>query len=81
VRGQDLQPATDIHRLLQILLDLPQPIYHHHALVFDTDGRKLSKSLSDTSLRQLRETGATPADVLAKIRSIMQEYDAFVLPT
>lgn len=62
-RGRDLFAATDIHRLLQVLLDLPQPVYHHHRLVTDGDGRKLAKSARDTSLRSLREGGATPADV------------------
>ena len=62
-RGQDLEAATDIHRLLQVLLDLPAPIYHHHRLIVDGEGRKLAKSARDTSLRELREAGATPEDV------------------
>jgi glutamyl-Q tRNA(Asp) synthetase len=61
VRGRDLYAATAIHRLLQVLLGLPQPVYHHHRLVLDSTGRKLAKSLRDTSLRTLREDGATPA--------------------
>jgi glutamyl-Q tRNA(Asp) synthetase len=63
VRGQDLFLATGIHRLLQALLGLPQPVYHHHKLILDADGRKLSKSTQATSLRELRAAGATPADV------------------
>ena len=62
-RGRDLYAATDLHRLLQLLLDLPAPIYQHHRLVTDAHGRKLAKSARDTSLRSLRESGATPADV------------------
>lgn len=62
-RGCDLEAATAIHRLLQVLLGLPAPVYHHHRLITDEAGRKLSKSASDTSLRQLREAGATPDDV------------------
>lgn len=62
-RGLDLYAATDVHRLLQVLLGLPAPLYHHHRLVCGPDGRKLSKSLSDTSLRALRASGLTPADV------------------
>jgi glutamyl-Q tRNA(Asp) synthetase len=62
-RGRDLYAATDLHRLLQVLLDLPAPIYQHHRLVTDAHGRKLAKSARDTSLRSLRESGATPADV------------------
>jgi glutamyl-Q tRNA(Asp) synthetase len=62
-RGRDLFPATDLHRLLQVLLDLPEPVYYHHRLVTDEDGRKLSKSARDTSLKALREQGATPPEV------------------
>ena len=63
VRGQDLFWATGIHRLLQALLGLPQPVYHHHKLILDADGRKLSKSTQATSLRELRAAGATAADI------------------
>ena len=62
-RGRDLFPATDLHRLLQVLLDLPAPLYHHHRLIADAAGRKLAKSARDTSLKSLRQSGATPADV------------------
>jgi glutamyl-Q tRNA(Asp) synthetase len=63
VRGRDLYHATSLHRLLQHLLGLPQPVYHHHRLVCDSEGRKLSKSTAATGLRELRAGGATPADV------------------
>jgi glutamyl-Q tRNA(Asp) synthetase len=63
VRGRDLFHATSIHRLLQHLLDLPVPIYVHHALIDDDRGRKLSKSLGSRSLSDLREEGVSPADV------------------
>jgi glutamyl-Q tRNA(Asp) synthetase len=63
VRGQDLFWSTAIHRLLQALLGLPEPSYHHHRLILDAGGRKLSKSTLATSLRELRASGATPADV------------------
>jgi glutamyl-Q tRNA(Asp) synthetase len=63
VRGHDLFWATAVHRLLQQLLDLPQPAYRHHRLVLDAAGRKLSKSDRATGLRELRAAGATPADV------------------
>jgi glutamyl-Q tRNA(Asp) synthetase len=62
-RGRDLYPATDLHRLLQVLLDLPAPVYHHHRLIADATGRKLAKSARDTSLRSLRESGHSPADI------------------
>jgi glutamyl-Q tRNA(Asp) synthetase len=60
VRGQDLFASTSVHRLLQALLGLPTPIYRHHRLILDADGRKLSKSSSSTALHELRATGATP---------------------
>ena len=63
VRGQDLFWSTGIHRLLQALLGLPEPTYHHHRLILDGGGRKLSKSTLATSLRELRASGTTPADV------------------
>jgi glutamyl-Q tRNA(Asp) synthetase len=63
VRGQDLFWATGVHRLLQALLGLPQPVYHHHRLILDADGRKLSKATRATSLRELRADGASPADI------------------
>jgi glutamyl-Q tRNA(Asp) synthetase len=63
VRGHDLFAATGVHRLLQELLGLPAPVYHHHRLVLDTDGRKLSKSTASTALRALRREGAAAADI------------------
>ncbi|MBT9291123.1 tRNA glutamyl-Q(34) synthetase GluQRS [Prosthecodimorpha staleyi] len=63
VRGRDLFHATSVHRLLQRLLGLPEPVYRHHRLILDGSGRKLSKSLRDTSLAALRASGATPADI------------------
>ena len=62
-RGLYLFAATDVHRLLQVLLDLPEPVYHHHRLITDLGGRKLSKSARDTSLRALRQAGLTPQDI------------------
>ncbi|WHO24185.1 MULTISPECIES: tRNA glutamyl-Q(34) synthetase GluQRS [Agrobacterium] len=63
VRGMDLFHATAIHRLLQHLLDLPQPAYHHHRLILGADGRKLSKSEGSTGLSALRAEGATSSDI------------------
>ncbi|MGP0061429.1 MAG: tRNA glutamyl-Q(34) synthetase GluQRS [Beijerinckiaceae bacterium] len=63
VRGEDLFMATSLHRLLQVLLDLPAPCYHHHELLRDSAGRKLSKSLRAKSLRALRHDGFSPARV------------------
>jgi len=63
VRGQDLFHATSVHRLLQQLLGLPAPRYHHHRLILDADGRKLSKSTRATGLHGLRAQGLRPADI------------------
>jgi glutamyl-Q tRNA(Asp) synthetase len=63
VRGQDLFWSTSVHRLLQALLDLPAPVYHHHRLILDADGRKLSKSTQATGLRELRAQGVTAAEI------------------
>lgn len=62
-RGRDLQAATSVQRLLQALLGWPEPIYHHHRLMIDEAGRKLSKSARDTALRALRDNGVTPEEV------------------
>ena len=67
VRGLDLLASTDLHRLLQVLLDLPEPMYHHHRLLTDQSGRKLAKSAADTSLAELRAQGWTPADVRRRV--------------
>lgn len=67
VRGRDLFHATAIHRLLQALLGLPEPVYRHHRLILGEDGRKLSKSRGDTALAALREGGATPEEIRMKL--------------
>jgi glutamyl-Q tRNA(Asp) synthetase len=67
VRGWDLFAATGLHRLLQILLELPQPIYHHHRLILDGEGRKLSKSTRAAGLRELRADGTPPEEILSMI--------------
>ena len=63
VRGADLKAATSVHRLLQVLLGLPAPLYTHHTLLLDAEGRKLSKSLGSQSLAALRAEGVTPDEV------------------
>lgn len=66
-RGRDLFAATGLHRLLQVLLGLPEPAYRHHPLVMDEEGQKLSKSARHTSLRALREQGMTREQVISRI--------------
>jgi glutamyl-Q tRNA(Asp) synthetase len=63
VRGRDLFHSTSVHRLLQALLGWPAPRYHHHRLILDADGNKLSKSTLATGLRELRARGASAADL------------------
>jgi len=63
VRGLDLYESTSVHRLLQEILDLPAPIYHHHRLVLDEDGKKLAKRAPSTTLRDLRAQGWGVAEV------------------
>lgn len=63
VRGRDLFWSTSVHRLLQELLGYTAPVYFHHELILDDDGRKLSKSRNDTAIAQLRTTGATLEDI------------------
>ena len=62
-RGLDLMPATNIHRLLQALLDLPVPQYHHHRLITDDAGQRLATRDKATALRTLRDRGVTAEDV------------------
>lgn len=58
VRGQDLFAATHVHRLLQALLDLPVPAWHHHALLVGEDGERLAKRHGAPALASLRAAGA-----------------------
>ena len=69
VRGRDLFQATSLHRLLQTLLGLPAPRYHHHRLALDASGAKLSKSRNSRSLKDLRDAGVTAAEVRAALLS------------
>lgn len=68
VRGQDLYHATALHRLLQTLLGLPDPVYHHHDLILGPEGEKLSKTIQSKSLRALRAEGVTPEDIRRMVR-------------
>lgn len=67
VRGEDLFWSTSVHRVLQTLLGLPQPIYRHHRLIRNVSGAKLSKSTNATSLRSLRAQGMAPGDIRTAI--------------
>lgn len=67
VRGKDIYHATAIHRALQEILNIAAPIYCHHILILDEEGRKLSKRDKDTSIRALRESGMSVDEVHEKI--------------
>ena len=63
-RGEDLAMATHVHRVLQALLDLPTPRYHHHQLVTDAAGRRLSKRDRALTIRSMRKSGIAPAEII-----------------
>jgi len=69
VRGADLFASTHVHRLLQALLDLPTPQYHHHALLSDDEGKRLAKRTGAPSLADLRAGGADPVDLVVALRA------------
>ncbi|RAP42827.1 tRNA glutamyl-Q(34) synthetase GluQRS [Rhodovulum viride] len=62
-RGEDLFEATPIHVLLQALLGLPTPAYHHHRLILDDAGKRLAKRDDARAIAAYRAEGATPADI------------------
>jgi glutamyl-Q tRNA(Asp) synthetase len=63
IRGEDLSEATRIHVLLQRLLGLPTPIYHHHRLIRDAAGKRLAKRDDARAIATYRAEGATPDDI------------------
>ena len=68
VRGADLFAATHVHRMLQALLGLPTPLYHHHKLIAGPDGERLAKRHGAVALAELRAGGADPAAIVAALR-------------
>ena len=71
-RGEDLFAATHVHRLLQHLLSLPTPNYHHHTLLLGSDGKKFSKRDQAPTLRALRDSGRTPDEVRAMVGIVVR---------
>ncbi len=69
LRGDDLIAATNIHRLLQALLDLPTPLYRHRALLVDASGKRLAKRTGGISLAELRAQGIDPARLRDDLRA------------
>jgi glutamyl-Q tRNA(Asp) synthetase len=76
IRGEDLWPVTGIHRLLQALLGLPAPIWWHHALLTDDEGRRLAKRDGAPTIAARRAAGAQPADVLRELDAIAARTQA-----
>ena len=66
-RGDDLVHATNIHRLIQALLGVEPPIWHHHPLITDSNGVRLAKRNRATTIRSQRQAGKTPAEVRAMV--------------
>ncbi len=66
-RGEDLFHATHIHRLLQALLDLPTPKYHHHRLLLRSDGKRFAKRDTAETLRDIKARGTAPEDLRAQL--------------
>ena len=69
VRGRDLYACTDIHRLLQALLGLPTPAYHHHALLADAEGGRLAKRHGAPTIADLRDQGIDPGELVEGLRA------------
>ncbi len=80
IRGRDLYAATAVHRILQRLLDLPEPVYHHHALVLDEDGRKLSKSIGSTAIAARRKAGLSAAETCRLALEMVEPIKTLTLP-
>ncbi|MFT9409439.1 tRNA glutamyl-Q(34) synthetase GluQRS [Acetobacter fabarum] len=65
-RGEDLRPATSLHRLLQTLMDWPAPHYAFHPLLCDATGRRLAKRDGALSVRAMRQSGLSAQQVRDK---------------
>ena len=66
-RGEDLLAATHVHRLLQVLLSYPEPLYLHHELIRDENGKRLATRDEALALSTLRESGMTAAAILDRL--------------
>lgn len=64
-RGEDLLPSTDVHRVLQSLLGLPEPTYWHHGLLFGPDGKRFAKRDRSVSVPDLRADGRSAVEIIA----------------
>ena len=69
VRGRDLFASTHVHRLLQALLGLPTPAYHHHGLLADSGGERLAKRLGAPTVADMRLAGVDPVTLVEGLRN------------
>ncbi len=67
-RGQDLFAMTHIHRILQELLGLPVPMWHHHPILLGEDGEKLAKRRNSASLAERRKAGEDGRELAERLR-------------
>ena len=74
VRGRDLYAATHVHRLLQALLDLPPPVYHHHPLLIGADGQRLAKRDGAPTICSMRAAGIDPERLVEELRTGQLPY-------
>ncbi len=73
IRGHDLFDATHTQVLLQALLGLPQPVYRHHALLLDAEGRRLAKRKGSKALRDYFDDGMDATDIRALIADLPKD--------
>ncbi|MFM9853724.1 MAG: glutamyl-Q tRNA(Asp) synthetase [Sphingomonadaceae bacterium] len=69
IRGRDLEASMPVHIVLQRLLGLPQPVYHHHPLIVDESGERLAKRRRSPSLADMRRAGLWGTDLIRKMRA------------
>ncbi|MBO9574812.1 MAG: tRNA glutamyl-Q(34) synthetase GluQRS [Sphingobium sp.] len=81
VRGRDVFASTHAHRVLQALLGLPAPRYHHHALIVDAEGKRLAKRAAGLSLAELREGGIEGTALAADLRAGRFPFGISLEPT
>jgi glutamyl-Q tRNA(Asp) synthetase len=70
-RGADLFAASHVHRLLQVLLGLPEPVWHHHPVLVEADGRKLAKRRGADAIARRRRAGEDGRAVAAELRAAL----------
>ncbi|MBN35031.1 MAG: tRNA glutamyl-Q(34) synthetase GluQRS [Rhodospirillaceae bacterium] len=76
IRGEDLHPSTHVHRLLQALMCWSEPVYTHHGLLRDDQGKRFAKRDRALTLRSLREAGLTPEEVIAMAETLAERDSA-----